>query len=163
MKLIVKQFAMKELALGEPVLGQAARIAVQGDAVLGAPSEGLSLHLQATRLDAPGRFAAAVNYVPQSAQLDLNLDFTEPAGGLVASVINLPGQPPIDLKVQGRGPLDDFQASLNFVSGPQLGAQGRAAVTREGAGRRVALALGARIEAPAARPWSRRSSPDRPT
>ncbi|WP_460449000.1 translocation/assembly module TamB domain-containing protein [Alsobacter sp. SYSU BS001988] len=146
-KLIVKQFAMKELALGEKVLGQAARIAVQGDAVLGAPAEGLSLHLQATRLDAQGRFAAAVNYVPQSAQLDLNLDFTEPAGGLVASVINLPGQPPIDLKVQGRGPLDGFQASLNFVSGPQLGAQGRAVVTREGAGRRVALALGARIEA----------------
>ena len=51
-KLIVKQFAMNELALGEKVLGQAARIAVQGDAVLGAPAEGLSLHLQATRLDA---------------------------------------------------------------------------------------------------------------
>lgn len=146
-KLIVKNFSMKELALGEPVLGQAARIAVQGNTVLGNPSEGLDLNLQATRTDAQGRFAVRLNYVPQTARLAVNLDFTEPQGGLVASVANLPGQPPIDLKVQGDGPLDNFAASLNFVSGPELGAQGRATVTREGASRRLALALGARISA----------------
>ena len=146
-KLIVKNFTMKELALGEPVLGQAARIAVQGNTVLGNPSEGLDLNLQANRLDAQGRFALRLNFVPQTARLALNLDFTEPAGGLVAKMVNVPGQPPIDLKVQGDGPLDNFVASLNFVSGPELGAQGRATVTREGAGRRVALALGARISA----------------
>ncbi|PSC03363.1 hypothetical protein SLNSH_19005 [Alsobacter soli] len=146
-KLIVKSFNMKDLALGEPVLGQAARIAAAGSTVLGNPAEGLDLRLQATRTDAPGRFAVTLNYVPQSSRLALNVDFNEPQGGLIAKAVNLPGQPPIDLKVQGEGPLDNFAASLNFVSGPDLGAQGRATVTREGAARRVALALGARISA----------------
>ncbi|MCP8937871.1 translocation/assembly module TamB domain-containing protein [Alsobacter sp. SYSU M60028] len=145
-KIVVGAFAMKELALGEPVLGTAARIAAQGSAVLGNPAEGLSLKITANRLDAPGRFAVALGYVPQTTQLDLGLNLDEPAGGLLSRLANLPGTPPIRLRADGSGPLDGWTASLDFDSGPDVGAQGRATVNREAAGRRVQLALDARIE-----------------
>ena len=41
--MIVKQFAVQELSLGEPVIGIAARLDISGKATLGPPSEGLDL------------------------------------------------------------------------------------------------------------------------
>ena len=144
-KIVVGSFAMRELALGEPVLGQAARISAQGSTVLGPPAEGLSLRITANRLDAPGQFAVALGYVPQTTVLSLGLNLDEPAGGLLSRLANLPGTPPIRLRADGAGPLDGWTASLDFESGPDVGAQGRATVNREAAGRRVLLSLGARI------------------
>ena len=63
-KVIVKQFAVQELSLGEPVIGVAARLDIAGKATLGPPSEGLDLSLTSRRLDAPGEFRALLAYVP---------------------------------------------------------------------------------------------------
>ena len=42
-KVIVKQFAVQELTLGEPVIGVEARLDISGKATLGPPSEGLDI------------------------------------------------------------------------------------------------------------------------
>ena len=55
-KVLIKQFGVQELSLGEPVVGVAARLGISGKATLGPPSEGLDLTLTAQRLDAPGDF-----------------------------------------------------------------------------------------------------------
>ena len=68
-KVIVKQFAVQELSLGEPVIGVAARLDIAGRATLGPPSEGLDLSLTSRRLDAPGEFSALLAYVPASDKL----------------------------------------------------------------------------------------------
>ncbi len=70
LKVIVKQFAIDELALGEPVVGVAARLALTGKATLGPPSEGLDLSVNARRLDAGGELKAILAYVPQTDKLD---------------------------------------------------------------------------------------------
>jgi autotransporter translocation and assembly factor TamB len=144
-KIIVKSFKLAELALGEPVIGTAARLTAAGSAVLGTPSEGLSLNLEARRLDAAGRFAATLAYAPQSGQLDANLSLDEPSGGLLSRAGGLAGEPPIRLLLDGRGPIDRWAAKLDFQSGPDVGAQGSATINREGQGRRVGLALAARL------------------
>ena len=64
LKVIIKQFGVQELSLGEPVVGVAARLAIDGKATLGPPSEGLDLSLTSKRLDAPGEFKAVMTYVP---------------------------------------------------------------------------------------------------
>jgi autotransporter translocation and assembly factor TamB len=46
-KVLIKQFGVQELSLGEPVVGVAARLNISGKATLGAPSEGLYLTLTA--------------------------------------------------------------------------------------------------------------------
>ena len=144
-KIVVKSFKLTELVLGEPVIGTAARLSASGSAVLGPPSEGLSLNLEARRLDAAGRFATTLAYAPQSGQLDANLSLDEPAGGLLSRMSGLAGEPPIRLLVDGHGPIDRWAAKLDFQSGPDVGAQGNATINREGQGRRVGLALAARL------------------
>ncbi len=145
-KLIVRRFAITALDLDAAVAGVAARLAISGKATLGPPSEGLDLHLEARRSDAPGAFAALLNFIPASKLLTLNLDFDEPAGGIVARLANLPGTPPVKLKFGGAGPLDAFKATLNFTAGDSIGASGAVNLERQGAGRRLTLDLKSRLE-----------------
>jgi len=146
LKVIVKQFAVEDLSIGEPVVGAAAHLSLAGKATLGPPSEGLDLHLTAKRLDAPGEFVAQLVFVPASNNLTLNLDFNEPAGGLVARFANIPGLPPVRLAFDGSGPLDNFRANLDFAAGADIWARGAVVVARQDDGRRLTLDLNSRLE-----------------
>ena len=146
LKVEVKAFSLAELALGEPVLGTGARLAASGAARLGPPAEGLALTFEARRLDAEGRFTARLGYVPRGERLELKLDHDEPAGGLLARAANLPGLPTVRLELDGRGPLDDWAASLAFRAGEGIGAQGGARLVREGAERRLTLDLASQVD-----------------
>ena len=53
----------------------------------------------------------------------------------------LPDLPPIDVSLNGEGPLDNFVAKLVAHAGEKLGAQGGATITRVAAGRRVEFDL----------------------
>ncbi len=145
-KVIVEQFQLKELALGEPILGTPARLSAEGSANLGDPAEGLRLNFAAQRLDAAGRLAINLNYLPQTNNLSLDLSHQEPEGGIAARLLNLPGLPPVDLKLAGNGPLSNFAARLDFAAGPTIGAAGTTTVRRDGAAYQVAANLDARIE-----------------
>jgi translocation and assembly module TamB len=79
-------------------------------------------------------------------RLQVAAKFDEPAGGLIARVAGLPGEPPVKLDLNGDGPLDAFRSNLVFTAGETIGAQGSANLDRAGAGRDLALALDARIE-----------------
>jgi translocation and assembly module TamB len=145
-RVIVDRFALQELNLGQPVLGTQAQLSAAGSAQLGNPSEGLDLNFQAQRLDAPGRLSIDLTYVPQTNRLSLDLAHQEPAGGIAARLMDLPGLPPVDLKVVGQGPMSDFAARLDFSAGPTIGAAGTATVKRATAAYDVNLDLDARIE-----------------
>ena len=145
-KVVVKQFAIQELSLGEPVIGVAARLDVSGKATLGPPSEGLDLTLTSRRLDAPGEFKALMTYVPATDKLTLSVNSDEPAGGIFAHLVNLPGLPPARLAFNGAGPLDNFTAKLDFSAGPDVWANGQVVVARRDAGRRLTLDLNSRLE-----------------
>ncbi|TQI76476.1 autotransporter secretion inner membrane protein TamB [Bosea sp. AK1] len=146
LKVIIRALQLNELALGEPVLGVAARLSASGAARLGPPNEGLDLKLEAKRLDMGGLFDVTMSFVPESTRLQLAAKLDEPAGGLISKVAGLPGEPPVKLDLKGDGPLDSFRSSLVFTAGPTIGADGSATLTRAGTERQLALALDARIE-----------------
>src|SRR6185437_16707556 len=131
---------------GEPVVGVAARLGISGKATLGPPSEGLDLTLTAQRLDAPGDFKTLLTYIPATDKLTLNVNSSEPAGGIFAHLANLPGLPPVKLAFNGAGALDNFDAKLDFAAGPDVWARGDVIVAREGAGRKLSLNLNSRLE-----------------
>src|ERR1700677_1212308 len=145
-KVLIKQFGVQELSLGEPVVGVAARLNIAGKATLGPPSEGLDLTLNAQRLDAPGDFKAPLAYIPPTARLPLNVNSAEPAGGIFAHLANLPGLPPVKLAFNGAGALDNFTAKLDFNAGADVWANGQVVVARQGAARRLTLDLDSRLE-----------------
>jgi translocation and assembly module TamB len=145
LKAIVKHFEVESLDLGAPVLGAAARLGFEGAATLGSPKEGLGLALAARRLDAPGALDVKLKYAPDTHTLALALDAEEPAGGLLAGAAHLPGAPPLTFRFDGAGPLDAFHAQLAFAAGPEIGAAGDVDLARDGAGRRLRLALNSRL------------------
>jgi translocation and assembly module TamB len=145
-KVLIKQFGVQELSLAEPVVGVAARLNISGKATLGPPSEGLDLTLNAQRLDAPGDFKAQVAYIPATDRLMLNVNSSEPGGGIFAHLANLPGLPPVKLAFNGAGALDNFTAKLDFNAGADVWANGQVVVARQGAGRRLTLDLDSRLE-----------------
>ena len=145
-KVEIKAFQLSELVLGPTVAGVPARISANGSASLGSPAEGLNLSLEARRLDAPGQFVTKLSYVPSTNTLQTRLDADEPAGGIIAHLANIPGEPPVALKLDGNGTLDAFLAKLTFNAGPDIGAQGSAQLGRDGSRRKLSLDLASRIE-----------------
>lgn len=147
LKVVITAFQLGELALGPDIAGGApAQLTANGAATLGPPSEGLDLRLDARRTDQAGELSLRLGFVPQSTRLQIAARVNEPAGGLISSIADLPGRPPVQLSLDGDGPLDSFNSQLNFTAGETIGAQGSANLSREGALRRLALALDARIE-----------------
>jgi translocation and assembly module TamB len=145
-KVLIKQFGVQELSLGEPVVGVAARLTISGKATLGPPSEGLDLTLTAQRLDAPGDFKTLLTYIPATDKLTLAINSSEPAGGIFAHLANLPGLPPVKLAFNGAGALDNFTAKLDFNAGADAWANGQVIVARQGGARRLTLDLDSRLE-----------------
>jgi translocation and assembly module TamB len=145
LKAIVKAFQVESLDLGAPILGEAARLGFTGEATLGSPSEGLDLKLAAKRLDAPGEIDVKLAFAPKTTQLALAFDAEEPQGGLIAKAAHLPGEPPVDFRLDGAGPLDAFHAKLAFSAGPDIGAKGTIDLSRAGAGRDLKLDLESRL------------------
>lgn len=143
-KVQIADFLLRELALGEPVIGVAAQLTASGAASLGDPTEGLNLRFDARRLDAPGTLVARLNYAAE--KLDLTLALNEPAGGILARTANIPGLPPVKLDLAGTGTLDAFGAKLTFNAGDTIGAAGQANLQRQGTVRRLALDLNAQVE-----------------
>ena len=145
-KVLIKQFGVQELSLGEPVAGVAARLNISGKATLGPPSEGLDLTLTAQRLDAPGDFKTILTYIPATDRLTLNVNSSEPSGGIFAHLANLPGLPPVKLAFNGVGALDNFTAKLDFNAGGDVWANGQVIVARQGPARKLTLDLDSRLE-----------------
>ncbi|MFC5423664.1 translocation/assembly module TamB domain-containing protein [Bosea eneae] len=145
LKVIVETFQLGELALGPTVIGAPARLSATGAARLGPPNEGLDFRLAGRRLDMGGTLDVTLRFVPQSTQLQLAVKLDEPAGGLVSTIADLPDRPPVKLDLTGDGPLDRFRATLAFAAGPTIGANGTADLSRQGAARRLLLALDSRI------------------
>jgi translocation and assembly module TamB len=144
----VKGFTLNRLNLGEPVLGTQAQLTARGHARIGNPAEGISLSMAVDRSDAQGHAEITTTYQPQTERLSLNLALDEPEGGIAARLMALPGLPPVQLSVKGEGPLSNFAAGITFAAGPEIGATGRATLADAQGGRRITMALSARIS-----PW----------
>ncbi|MAQ85627.1 MAG: translocation/assembly module TamB [Maritimibacter sp.] len=111
----IATLAIERAELGEPLLGEAVAITLDGSASL-AGGEG-EADLQITRLDGPeGDIALAGSYSNATGALNLDLSFREGPGGIAASLIGLPGEPAVDLTVQGDGSADDFNADILLLT-----------------------------------------------
>ncbi|MFN3719914.1 MAG: translocation/assembly module TamB domain-containing protein [Rhizobium rhizophilum] len=105
----------------------------------------IASRLTATRLDEPGNNAVVdLLYAPNDNQLRINLDYQEPAAGLLGQQLQLPGQPPLAIEIDGDGPLDnwagkimaslDGQRTITVDATHRLGADGSRALTAAGGG-----------------------------
>jgi translocation and assembly module TamB len=135
---------VERIAVGSAVAGLAATLSVAGDAQLGDPSQGLAANLSVHRLDgAAGDITARLAFIPTTEQLDVAVSVQEPPGGLIAGMAQFPGQPPVDLKLNGTGTLRDWRATLSGKVGDLGGVEGQARIEPGDGSRRLTVDLNA--------------------
>lgn len=138
----LEKFMLADLDLAEPVMGAAARLSASASATVRQPKEGVSAEFDVQRIDGTqGKFGGRARFVPANEGVEISLRGSEPAGGLIARMANIPGLPPIDIGMEGAGTLDALRTQLVVTAGDQGRIDGAADVKREGAGRRITLGL----------------------
>lgn len=109
----VEHLSVTTLRIEAPVLGEAATLGVEGEATARADGNGV-LRLDVVRRDGPGgRLSARADYGLATRRLDLALQLDEPANGVLARLLDLPGRPAIALKLDGAGTLDSWRGRLS--------------------------------------------------
>ncbi|MGR3433487.1 MAG: translocation/assembly module TamB domain-containing protein, partial [Shimia sp.] len=114
----IGRFAIDEIALGAPVIGEPLALRAEGAASL-ADGQGTA-RLSVVRIDGPeGRFEIDGTLVGETGILTLDLLAEEGAEGLIARRLGIPGAPALALSVEGEGPLDAFVARVALASDGQ--------------------------------------------
>lgn len=101
----------RRVVLEAPVTGQQAEFAFEGGmALAGGQGEGSFI---ARRTDGQeGHFIFRGDFDNLSRHLALELDLSEGAEGIAASLLDIPGRPALALTVEGAGPLSSFAADI---------------------------------------------------
>ncbi|GIK99414.1 MAG: translocation/assembly module TamB [Alphaproteobacteria bacterium] len=133
--LVLRDLSIGEIRLGAGLIGQDVAAAVFGSAEIGGRPQDAALELELVRLDGPpGRAALELAQDRPDGALTLAASIEEPAGGIVARLLDLPGLPPVSLRLDGMGPATGWQGRLEARAGAAA------------AGLDLRLALGDRVE-----------------
>ncbi|PPQ36280.1 autotransporter secretion inner membrane protein TamB [Rhodoblastus acidophilus] len=145
-KVVLRDFSFAQFALGEPVIGVAARLAGDGHATLGKFDDGLDLGFRAQRQDAPGALNLRLSFDPRTRELAAAFAAHEPAGGLIAHAADLDGLPPVDFELDGAAPLDAFAAKISFTAGALATIQGEGRMEQRPGARALRLDIHGALE-----------------
>ncbi|MBB1498532.1 translocation/assembly module TamB domain-containing protein [Paracoccus sp. MC1862] len=126
----IARLSAARVALGEPIIGEAAVVSVDGSMNL-AGGEGAA-QLTINRVDGKrGVFAVDASYSNETTVLRLDLRLDEDAGGLFANLVELHDRPAVQAEIRGEGPLRDFSAGLRLATDGQDRVTGRASAHAE--------------------------------
>jgi translocation and assembly module TamB len=117
LKVRLGRLTADEIDLGEPVLGQAARFTLSGEA--GRREDGgLDGRLDLVRLDGPEeRVLATLTYDPRSDTLSAEVFAAAAPGGLLAVLLDMPDLPASEMTLAGDGPLADWSGDITLKLG----------------------------------------------
>ncbi|MGB7241158.1 MAG: translocation/assembly module TamB domain-containing protein, partial [Sulfitobacter sp.] len=114
----IQNFEVARIALGAPILGEAADLNVTASAIL--DGEGAKIDVVSRRTDAKeGAFEIDATFARDTSILSLLLKLEEAQGGIAARLLDLPGQPTVGLNIDGTGPLDDFSSDIALATDGQ--------------------------------------------
>jgi translocation and assembly module TamB len=132
----VKHIDLPDIALGQALAGSGiAELTAKGAVKVDAAPLAVQTNLNVTRRDGKqGNVDAKVHFAPADDKLDLDLKASEPAGGIIANLLNLPDAPPVDIVVSGTGPLANWSGVGTFLVDHQIVTQltGRHQITDKG-------------------------------
>lgn len=132
----IRQIDLPEIALGPALAGTGvAELTAKGALKADASPLAIETNLNVTRRDGKqGNVDAKVHFAPADNKLDLDLKASEPAGGIIANLLNLPDAPPVDIVVSGTGPLANWSGVGTFMVDGQIVTQltGRHQLTDKG-------------------------------
>ncbi|WP_241461340.1 translocation/assembly module TamB domain-containing protein [Sulfitobacter noctilucicola] len=111
----VETFSIAQIDLGAPILGVEAQLEINASATLN--DDIADVELVARRTDGTrGAFVIEANYERSDTILDLLVQVSEGQAGIASRLLNIPGQPSIELEIAGSGPLSEFTADVEVAT-----------------------------------------------
>jgi translocation and assembly module TamB len=138
-EIVIDDLALPNVRLGEKLAGREFELAAKGSG--SASTDTIMLSIAANRKDEPNaEVTADIAFVPNENVLKLKAALNEPEGGLLATLMALPGAPAVALDIDGEGPLSDWTGKLNgaVAGNPVVSLTGRHVLATDGA-RRIEL------------------------
>ncbi|MDO3432869.1 translocation/assembly module TamB domain-containing protein [Rhizobium sp. CBN3] len=132
-KIDVDHVALPDIKLAEAFAGRAFALAADGS--LSADGDGGEAMVNVSRHAVPdARLTADIAYAPAENRLRLKAQLAEPKGGLLAGFLGLPGNPAVNIDLDGQGPISDWTGKIQAaLDGQQRAAiEGRHAIGAEG-------------------------------
>ncbi|MBD3662420.1 translocation/assembly module TamB domain-containing protein [Sulfitobacter aestuariivivens] len=114
----IAEFAIDQINLGAPLLGEDAQLSINAQARY-TDAEAFA-DFTAERTDGKrGAFEVKADLNRSDDVLSLLIKLSEEEEGLAARLLNLPGQPSVDMTVAGDGLLDDFTSDVTIATDGQ--------------------------------------------
>ncbi|WP_299692711.1 translocation/assembly module TamB domain-containing protein [uncultured Tateyamaria sp.] len=109
----IKALEVARFTLGAPILGAPAALSLSAAGLFDDTT--LALQFNANRIDgSDGAFVIDGRYVRGQERLALTLSLREGEGGIAARLLNLPDMPSVALRVDGTGPLSDYEMEIDL-------------------------------------------------
>lgn len=132
-KIDIDRIAVMEINLSEQLAGRKFTLTADGD--LQADQNGGHGIINVSRQAVPdAKLTADVAFAPDQNQLRLKAQLAEPKGGLLATLLSLPGDPAVNIAVDGDGPISNWKGKLQAALDGQQRAsiEGQHVLTPEG-------------------------------
>ncbi|ACP26814.1 conserved hypothetical protein [Sinorhizobium fredii NGR234] len=101
---------LQEIVIGKAIAGKDQFLTAKGK--VDATNSSIALAFDAAERDRPeARAVADLVFNPAGNELKLEAEIAEPKGGLLAKLLRLPGEPSVDIRLTGQGPLSDWTGS----------------------------------------------------
>ncbi|MFN3723531.1 MAG: translocation/assembly module TamB domain-containing protein [Paracoccaceae bacterium] len=115
----ISKISAARVVLGESLLGQSVEGSIEASVSLAGGDGSAALTINRTDDGPDGRIDLSAAYANATTQLSLSLNAVEGAGGIAATLLDLPGQPAVALQISGNGPLDNFASTIALTSDGQ--------------------------------------------
>ena len=112
----IGRIAATRVVLGQALLGQEVIGSLAADMTLSGGEGHATVDIRRDDAGPEGQIALTASYANASGQLVLSLDAAEGAGGIAATLLDLPGKPAAHLAIIGSGPLTDFAADVSLAT-----------------------------------------------
>ncbi len=146
------QLSVPSVTFGESVFGLGSEISLNGALTL--EGGNLDTNLDIIRLDGPGgTLDLDVAYRRDGNTIDLGLNLTEPANGVMANLLNIEGRPAMSLTLDGSGPVADLRAEMVLLADGETALSGTATIAQQPEGFAIATDLGGPLSTLVAAPY----------
>jgi translocation and assembly module TamB len=135
----IGRIAAERVELGEPVIGIAAELSLEGSFSLADGSGAADLAI--SRLDRPGAITLDAGFDNATENLRLDLSIQEEEGGILSTLAGLPGEPSVDFGITGEAPLSEFVADIRLATDGEDRLTGQVAVNETEEVRRIVTNL----------------------
>ena len=131
----IDALSLPDVALGTAIAGDIASLAAEGKVAAEGSPLTIQGDLRVARTDGrDGSMSAIVAFVPADNRLDIQVEGSEPADGVLANLLRIEGTPAVDIAFSGEGPASDWSGmgtmSLNGTVVTRISARHR--LTEEG-------------------------------